>query len=95
MIFASKHRGPYTQLYITHIDANGNDTPAVLLENFVLPERAVNIPEFVNIAYDELASISAPTVEYYRHYERGVELAEDGELDKAIAALSGGPGTLA
>ena len=57
LIFASKHRGPYTQLYMTHIDENGNDTPAVLLENFVLPERAVNIPEFVNIPKTQWASL--------------------------------------
>ncbi len=57
LIFASKHRGPYTQLYMTHIDENGNDTPAVLLENFVLEERAINIPEFVNIPKSEWASL--------------------------------------
>jgi tetratricopeptide (TPR) repeat protein/Tol biopolymer transport system component len=57
LTFASKHRGPYTQLYMTHIDENGNDTPAVLLENFVLPERAVNIPEFVNIPKTQWASL--------------------------------------
>ncbi len=57
LIFASKHRGPYTQLYMTHIDENGNDTPAILLENFMLPERAINIPEFVNIQKAEWASL--------------------------------------
>ncbi|HUU52575.1 MAG TPA: tetratricopeptide repeat protein [Candidatus Heimdallarchaeota archaeon] len=57
LIFASKHRGPYTQLYMTHIDENGNDTPAVLLENFVLPERAVNIPEFINTPKTQWASL--------------------------------------
>lgn len=49
LVFSSKERGAYTQLYLTHIDDNGNDTPPVLLENFVLPNRAINIPEFVNI----------------------------------------------
>jgi tetratricopeptide (TPR) repeat protein len=49
LVFSSKARGAYTQLYLTHIDDNGNDTPPVLLENIILPNRAVNIPEFVNL----------------------------------------------
>ena len=28
LAFSSKARGPYTQLMLTHIDANGNDSPA-------------------------------------------------------------------
>ena len=49
IVFSSKKRGPYTDLYLTHIDDNGNDTPPVLLENLSIENRAVNIPEFVNI----------------------------------------------
>ncbi len=49
LIFSSKATGPYTRLWLTHIDEQGNDTPPVMLENFVLPDRAVNIPEFVNV----------------------------------------------
>ncbi len=52
LVFASKAYGPYTQLLLTHIDEKGLDTPGVLLESFILPERAVNIPEFVNIDVD-------------------------------------------
>jgi len=32
LAFSSKARGPYTQLMLTHIEANGNDTPAVMVE---------------------------------------------------------------
>jgi len=46
LVFSSKNRGPYTQLYITHIDENGNDSPPVFLENLVFNKRAANIPEF-------------------------------------------------
>ena len=46
LVFSSKHRGLYTQLYITHIDENGNDSPPVFLENLVFKDRAANIPEF-------------------------------------------------
>ena len=47
LVFSSKANGPYTQLFLTHVDEHGNDTPAVLLERFIAPDRAANIPEFV------------------------------------------------
>jgi tetratricopeptide (TPR) repeat protein len=46
LIFSSKNRGLYTQLYLTHIDQNGNDSPPILLENLQFEKRAANIPEF-------------------------------------------------
>jgi tetratricopeptide (TPR) repeat protein len=46
LVFSSKGRGPYTQLYLTHIDGNGNDSPPVFLENMAFETRAANIPEF-------------------------------------------------
>ena len=89
LIFASKHRGPYTQLYITHIDANGNDTPAVLLENFVLPERAVNIPEFVNIPKTRWVSLVDDFTQAGNYYLR---IGEDKfflkDYEGAIAAYN-------
>ncbi len=47
LVFSSKNRGPYTQLYLTHIDENGNDSPPVFLENLAFRSRAANIPEFM------------------------------------------------
>lgn len=47
LVFSSKNKGPYTQLYLTHIDENGNDSPPVFLENLTFSSRAVNIPEFL------------------------------------------------
>jgi hypothetical protein len=49
LVFSSKENGPYTQLYLTHIDENGNDSPPVLLENFIFENKAANIPEFLNL----------------------------------------------
>lgn len=46
IVFSSKSRGPYTQLYLTHIDENGNDSPPVFLENMAFDNKAANIPEF-------------------------------------------------
>ncbi len=50
LVFSSKSRSPYTQMYLTHIDAEGNDSPAILIDNATAANRAVNLPEFVNIA---------------------------------------------
>ena len=57
LVFASKANGPYTQLWLTHIDESGNDTPPVLLEHFTDANRAANIPEFVNISTGGLTRI--------------------------------------
>ncbi len=47
LVFSSKTKGPYTQLYLTHIDENGNDSPPVFLENLTFSTKAANIPEFL------------------------------------------------
>jgi Tol biopolymer transport system component len=57
LVFSSKARSPYTQMYLTHIDENGNDSPAILIDNATAANRAVNIPEFVNIAGDGIEEI--------------------------------------
>ena len=57
LVFSSKARSPYTQMYLTHIDANGIDSPAILIENATAANRAVNIPEFVNIDADGIEDI--------------------------------------
>ena len=49
LVFSSKSRSPYTQMFLTHLDEEGNDSPAILIENATAANRAVNIPEFVNI----------------------------------------------
>lgn len=64
LVFSSKANGPYTQLYLTHIDENGQDSPAVLLHNFSSPDRAANIPEFVNLESGALKIINARFPEF-------------------------------
>jgi hypothetical protein len=49
LVFASKANGPYTQLWLTHIDSEGNDSVPVLLDWFTSIDHAANIPEFVNL----------------------------------------------
>jgi hypothetical protein len=58
LVFSSKARSPYTQMYLTHIDANGNDSPAIIIDNATAANRAVNIPEFANIAGNEIEDIA-------------------------------------
>jgi len=33
LVFSSKSRSPYTQMFLTHLDEEGNDSPAILIEN--------------------------------------------------------------
>jgi hypothetical protein len=57
MVFSSKARSPYTQMYLTHLDSDGNDSPPILIDNATAANRAVNIPEFVNMDADGIESI--------------------------------------
>jgi tetratricopeptide (TPR) repeat protein len=49
LVFSGKPDSAYTRLYLTHIDEQGESTPAVALEHLTSPDRAANIPEFVNL----------------------------------------------
>jgi tetratricopeptide (TPR) repeat protein len=84
LVFSSKARSPYTQMYLTHLDENGNDSPAILIENATAANRAVNIPEFVNIAPGGMARIDTPATEFYRLFDVASELGEKKEYDAAI-----------
>ena len=53
LAFASKANGPYTQVWLTHINDAGESTPPVLLDHFTDEELAANIPEFVNISFED------------------------------------------
>ena len=87
MVFTSKTNTPYTQMFLTHIDENGNDTPPVLIPNSTAGNRAVNLPEFVNIDYDGLQEIEIPAVDHHRHSFAGRELVEAGRYAEAIPVL--------
>jgi len=85
LVFSSKARSPYTQMYLTHIDQQGNDSPAILIENATAANRAVNLPEFVNIPYDGMLAISTPAVDMYKKFDQAAELGEKGQYEAAIA----------
>jgi Flp pilus assembly protein TadD len=87
LAFSSKGRSPYTQLMLTHIDANGNDSPAVLVENTTLANRAVNIPEFVNIPANGLEKIDPQATEFYRLFNQVYELMQHNRMQEAIPII--------
>jgi Flp pilus assembly protein TadD len=86
LVFSSKSPSPYTRLYLTHIDADGNSTPAIPIENSTAANRAVNIPEFINIAPDGLERIDAPAAEFYRLFDVAIQLAQKKQFDAAVPA---------
>lgn len=85
LVFSSKRRSPYTQMYLTHIDENGNDSPAILIENATAQNRAVNIPEFVNVPPDGLLKLEMPAADFYARFERAWQLAEQGQYKASVA----------
>jgi Flp pilus assembly protein TadD len=87
LAFSTKRRGPYTQLMLTHIDANGNDSPAVLVENTTAANRAVNIPEFVNIPTDGLAKIDPQAMEFYRLVDEAYDEMQNNQIPESIKSL--------
>jgi Flp pilus assembly protein TadD len=73
-------------MYLTHIDEDGNDSPAILVEGSTAANRAVNLPEFVNISPGGLAKIEAPAAEFYARFDRAWELSQKGQFEAAIPA---------
>jgi len=96
LAFASKGRSPYTQLYLTHIDTNGNDTPAILVDNTTAANRAANLPEFANIPRGGLEKINPVATRIYATENAALELMKRNQFAEAIPewrkALVGDPG---
>ena len=85
MVFSSKSWSPYTQMFLTHVDEEGNDSPPVLIENATAADRAVNIPEFLNIPQDGLLHIDMPAAEFYRLFDSALDLEQKGRHGAAVA----------
>lgn len=84
MVFSSKSRSPYTQMFLTHLDESGNDSPAILIENATAANRAVNIPEFVNIPPGGMEKIEAPAAEYALHVDLAIESMKNRQYEAAV-----------
>ena len=79
IVFASKGMSLYTDMYLTHIDENGNDGIPVLVEKARVPYRVINYPEFVNRKADFTFEMKYDYVEL-AHVKRAVK---NGEIEKA------------
>jgi tetratricopeptide (TPR) repeat protein len=91
LVFSSKSNTPYTQAFLTHIDEDGNDSPAILVPNCTADNRAVNLPEFLNAPFDALDTIAVPAIKHHIHFlaaERHLKAERFGEavveLEKAL-----------
>lgn len=85
LVFSSKSRSPYTQMFLTHLDEDGNDSPAILIDNATAANRAVNIPEFVNVPQEGLLKIDAPVTDYYRVVDLASELMKKSQFEAALS----------
>jgi len=86
LVFSSKANGPYTQLFLTHVDTEGESTPPVVLEQFTAPDRAGNIPEFVNLRPDAIRAIREQFVDDLSFVRAGGELLRQGDAEGAERA---------
>jgi Flp pilus assembly protein TadD len=90
LVFSSKQNGPYTQLWLTHIDEEGNDTPPVVLERFTAADRAANIPEFVNLPGDAIVEIREEFLDPYSFLRAGTANQRTGDQEGAERAFRRG-----
>ncbi|MGA9586849.1 MAG: tetratricopeptide repeat protein [Terracidiphilus sp.] len=88
LAFSSKARGPYTRLMVTHIDADGNDTPAVIVDDTTAANRAINIPEFVNLPPGtSIDRIDPQATEFYRLFDEAYTQIQNNQFPQAIETL--------
>jgi tetratricopeptide (TPR) repeat protein len=85
LVFSSKANSPYTQLFLTHIDKQGESTPPVVLARFTAPDRAANIPEFVDAPAGGIARIEERFLNDDSHARAGYMAEYTGDTEKAIA----------
>ncbi len=97
LVFSSKFGTPFTRLFLTHIDEQGSSTPAVLLSAFAEPNRAANIPEFVNLKAGGIRSIRERFVDDVSYLRAGNAFRDGGAFAQAAAqyrkALALNPGS--
>ncbi|HTW49555.1 MAG TPA: tetratricopeptide repeat protein [Acidobacteriaceae bacterium] len=86
LAFSSKSPSLYTEMYLTHIDDEGNASAAILVENATASNRAVNIPEFVNVKPGGFERIDHPATDFYQLFDAAVQLSDKKQFDAAIPA---------
>lgn len=90
LVFSSKQNTPYTQLFLTHINDQGESTPAVLLDRFTDNDRAANIPEFVPLPANSIAQIKEQFLDAYSFLRAGMANERTGNYPAAVKAYNRG-----
>ncbi len=83
LVFSSKVNSAYTQLMLTHIDENGRSSPPVVLSQLTAPDRAANIPEFVNASASAIREIREQFVDEFSFLRAAKEFAKAGDFQNA------------
>jgi len=86
LVFSSKANTPYTQLFLTHIDEEGNSTPPVVLDRFTGTYGAANIPEFVPLPAAAIAQIKEQFLDAYSFLRAGMANERTGNYPAAVKA---------
>ncbi len=86
LAFSSKSPSLYTHLYLTHIDQQGHASPPVVVENATASNRAVNIPEFLNLGPEGLDHIDTPAIDFYREFDLAQQLQDAHKYTDAVPA---------
>jgi len=85
LVFSSKRDSPYTRMYLTHLDPDGHDSAAIRIDHATAANRAVNIPEFVNIPPDGMQSLGGPVVDYFKLFDLAMYYQKRARYEDAIA----------
>ncbi len=84
LVFSSKAYSDYTQLFLTHLDEAGRSSPAIVLSRLTAPDRAANIPEFVNATPQAIERIREQFLDDYSFVRSGDAFFRYGDADDAI-----------
>ena len=90
LVFSSKANTPYTQLFLTHIDAEGESTPPVVLDRFTGTYGAANIPEFVPLPAEAIAQIKERFLDAYSFLRAGMANERTGNYPAAVKSYDRG-----
>jgi tetratricopeptide (TPR) repeat protein len=84
LVYSSKANGPYTQLWLTHVDEQGESAPPVVLAHMSAPDRAANIPEFVALPPTAIRHIREQFLNDYSFVRAGNAFFKREDVDGAI-----------
>jgi Tfp pilus assembly protein PilF len=85
LVFSSKTNTAYTQLFLAHIDEQGHCAKPMVLSQFTAPDRAANIPEFVNLSPSAITHIGQDFVNDISYMRTALENIKLGDLKNAEA----------